>query len=693
MASVNILTSIRAYQRALLDARRKSALFDLHPELESRVHVYSGLADRLGQVSDDYVGNATTFKSYVWVRKAVTLIAQTLAPLPIRVVDSAGKALTGHPLLRLYADPNDTMPGPEFRGVSLIHLLLGGERISEIVDDARGQPRELWPRRPDRVGIRPDETRKGYPRAAEYVLSDLATSSYDGTVPIEAVIFEKFTNPLSDWRGLSPISAVREGIQIALLAQAQRKLFYRNNARVEYALVAAESLAPDERARLETQVAEKYGAGQGSGKPMILEFGQTIQTISYPPKDMTSLEDQGLTADEVAAIFGIPDILMGFGADTYDTQEKRDAAMSVLWALTLLPLVQQFDMTETHFWTNTRPLLRSGERIQTDLSSVAILQEDVLPKLEGAQRLFALGVPMKVINERLKLGLGEFPGNTVGYLPMNLVPADQLALPPVDPAPPKSFDLKRRRRPAASRIGASLQRIRFQVARRMEPKIDSFFEQLAKDVVARARKGDKAATNGHTAAVLTKTLPSVDDLIEAGDAEGLSRLFRSFTITLLEASWETWNTALDLDIAFEQSDPAVVAALKRSGENIKDILDTTRDKVRSLLEYGAEQGWTIPELIRGDDTHPGLRDVVEQTYKGRARTIARTELGTAQGVATVGRYQDAGVKKVTIFDGGGDDSDDECNQLNGTTQTLSWYEKNLLGHPNCTRAAGPDYDD
>jgi HK97 family phage portal protein len=426
---VTILASIRAYQRALLNARRRSALADRYPLVRETVHVYSGLADRLGQASDDYVGHAQTFKSYVWVRKAVTLIAQTLAPLPIRVVDSSGKALNGHPLVSLYANPNDTMPGPEFRGVSLIHLLLGGERVSEIVDDARGRPRELWPRRPDRVGIRPDESRKGYPRAAEYVLSDLATSSYDGTAPIEAVIFEKFANPLSDWRGLSPISVVREGVQIALLAQAQRKLFYKNNARVEYALTAAESLAPNERAWLEAQVNEKYGGGQGTGKPMILEFGQSIQTISYPPKDMTSLEDQGLTADEVAAIFGIPDILMGFGADTYDTQEKRDAAMSVLWALTLLPLVQQFDMTETHFWTNTRPMLRNGERIQTDLSSVAILQEDVLPKLEGAQRLFALGVPMKVINDRLKLGLGDFPGNMVGYLPMNLVPADELATP------------------------------------------------------------------------------------------------------------------------------------------------------------------------------------------------------------------------------------------------------------------------
>lgn len=267
------------------------------------------------------------------------------------------------------------------------------------------------------------------------------------------------------------------------------------------------------------------------------------------------------------------------------------------------------------------------------------------------------------------------------------------------------YTIEKRRRPAASRIGASLLRIRLTTARKMEPKVDGFFEQLASDVVSRARKKkslveiDPFLTERHpdveafmSARQRSKALPSIDDLIEAGDAEGLSRLFRSFTITLLEASWETWNTALDVDIAFEQSDPAVVAALKRSGENITGIMDTTREKVKDLLQYGAEQGWTIDELVRGDDTHPGLRDTVQQTYKGRARAIARTELGTAQAVATVERYDAAGVKKVVIFDGGSEDSDDVCTGLNGTSQTLAWYEANPLQHPNCVRAAGPDFD-
>lgn len=430
---MNILTHIRAYQRQLLSVRLR-ALADLHPEVRERVHLYSSLADRVGQESDDYAGHARTYKSYTWVRRAVTLIAQTIAPLPIRVVDSAGKPISSHPLTALYAGPNDTMSGPEFRAVSLMHLLLGGERVSEVVDDVRGQPRELWPRRPDRVDMRRDDSRPGYPSVAEYLLKDLATATYDGSVPATAVVFERFINPMSDYRGLSPISAVREGVQIALLAQGQRKRFYGNNARVEYAISAAESLSPDERKRMEDEVNAKYGGGQGIGRPMILEFGQDIKAISYPPKDMTSIEDQALTADEVAAIFGVPDILMGFGNDSYDTQEKRDAALSVLWALTLLPLVQQHDQTETHFWTTVRPLLRSGQRIATDTSEVAALQEDLGPKLANAQKLFALGVPFNTIDNRLKLNVGPIPGGDVGFLPRSLLPADAIVNPPA-PAP------------------------------------------------------------------------------------------------------------------------------------------------------------------------------------------------------------------------------------------------------------------
>jgi hypothetical protein len=239
-------------------------------------------------------------------------------------------------------------------------------------------------------------------------------------------------------------------------------------------------------------------------------------------------------------------------------------------------------------------------------------------------------------------------------------------------------------RAGATRVARALQRARGEVASRMEARVEGYFDDLARAVAERAERVGKAQT---------KALPNVEQLLLNSDEAGLLGIFRVFTFEILRASWEVWNQALDVELAFDESDPAVVAALAQSGTRITGIVETTRTAVRELLEYGASEGWTIDQLVRGDGDQPGLRDMVAESYKGRARAISRTEVGTAQQVASVARYQAAGVRRVTVLDGGGDDSDDICNQLNGTTQTLAWAEANPLQHPNCVRSFAPAFDD
>jgi hypothetical protein len=111
-----------------------------------------------------------------------------------------------------------------------------------------------------------------------------------------------------------------------------------------------------------------------------------------------------------------------------------------------------------------------------------------------------------------------------------------------------------------------------------------------------------------------------------------------------------------------------------------------------LLKQANENGWSINEIVRGVDGQPGLRDIVEETYKNRARAVAISELGQAQNRATVERYRD-NVQKVEILDGGDDDSAPACNLANGQIWTLELFEKNLLQHPNCSRAAAPYFGD
>jgi len=238
------------------------------------------------------------------------------------------------------------------------------------------------------------------------------------------------------------------------------------------------------------------------------------------------------------------------------------------------------------------------------------------------------------------------------------------------------------KRTASVRVGQSLQKIRRTVARKMEDAIDSYFSELAERVVERAGKVWRAALE-------RKDLPEADDLLKPSDSSELKTIVRRWYVEIIKGSWDTWNGALGVEVAFDLTDPAVTKVLATAGTRVGDIDDTTLQAVRDLLQFGNEQGWSIDQLVRGDDEHAGLRDVVEQTYKNRAQAIARTELGEAQNMATTVRYQSAGIKKVEVLDNGADDDDEECRQLNGTTQTLEWAARNTLQHPNCTRAFAP----
>jgi SPP1 gp7 family putative phage head morphogenesis protein len=151
--------------------------------------------------------------------------------------------------------------------------------------------------------------------------------------------------------------------------------------------------------------------------------------------------------------------------------------------------------------------------------------------------------------------------------------------------------------------------------------------------------------------------------------------------------------ALGVEKAFDLDDPLVTSLLAMAATRVKDIQDVTLGEIREALQYASANGWSIDQLVRGDETQRGLRDIVDEVYKDRARTIARTELGEAQNAATVARYKEAGVKAVEILDNGAEDDDEECKVANGQVWSVAYFAKNALEHPNCTRAAAPVFGD
>lgn len=467
------------------------------PDLAGRQHVYTSTSYDVPADMSEFLGYATVYASYVWAAKAVNKIVDNFVGLPVRVVDTEAQPLDSHPLSILLAHVNDEETPADLWSAYIVHKLLGGEAFTEIVPDSRGRPAELWIRRPDWMLVRPDITRLDYPRAAEYVYQ--GESGAPVTLPAEFVIHDKFYNPLQPWRGLAPIAAVREGITIDLFSQTWSKSFIRNNARPDFALVAPQGITPTERDRYLSEFLRSHQGADNAHLPVILEDGITdIKTFSFAPKDMEWLEQRRFSRDEVGAIFGVPDEIMGYGKDTY---ENFQTALEVFWTLTLRPLVLRRDLTLTNHFRKTG-LLRPSERVGTDLSDVGVLQEDVAPKIAMAVQLWERGVPWNVLDERFGLGIGAIPGGDVGYVPTGMTPVERVALelerarrPQPEPQPaqePPESDAMPDEMDSEEERSAEMRRLRAWAKKRKHVDVTQFASTILSDADKLAVLGEAA---------------------------------------------------------------------------------------------------------------------------------------------------------------------------------------------------------
>jgi len=425
---MNLLSRVRQQYQVLAAPKAISH----RPDLAGREHVYRQGAASVVQEMDKFADYATVYSTYAWVQKAVGKIAENMAGLPVRVVDGKDKPLDTHPISLLLNHVNDEQTPLDLWSSYVVNMLLGGEAPYELVPDRAGRPVEIWLRRPDLVAVVPDATRLDYPTAIGYIY----TGEVSSTLTIEAkyMVFDKFYNPLNPWRGLAPIHAVREGITIDLFAQQWSKRFFTNSARPDFAIIAPQGITQSEKNDYEARFMAKHRGSENAHLPVILEEGVTdIKTFSFAPKDIEWLSQRQTSRDEVGAIFGVPDEIMGYGKDTY---ENFQTALKTFWTLTLAPFIRRRDITLTHHFRRYG-WLAPTERVDTDLSDVGELQADLTPKVDLALKFWGMGVPFNTLDEQLKLGIGPVAGGEIGYLATSLTTVEMIAEPPAPPPVPQ----------------------------------------------------------------------------------------------------------------------------------------------------------------------------------------------------------------------------------------------------------------
>jgi len=481
--------------------------------------------------------------------------------------------------------------------------------------------------------------------------------------------------------------------------------------------------------RMKSQWVQQYG-GDNRGTPAILEGGMDIKQLSFDVNKLAAEAMHSIPEGRICAAFKVPAVVamlwVGMQQMTYNNVEGM---MKYFTDQTLSPLWRRFGSTLTRSFQGDFDL-DVEEKVRFDTSSVQALQSRRMEMGEYVDRAVR-GAYMTRNEARELLGLPHVAGGDVFLPGLNIVPEIAEALPGkgVEVAHQqkavKAPDSRTARRAAALTIGRVLQSVRKTHEGWMAADVQRFFSDLAAKVVERARAlgesglrdlaleikaqdvdpGRRQTVDGRRGEKAEQlTLPG---LFQDSDWMDLLHVFGSWTYTILEASWETQNLALGVDMTFNRNDPAVVEVVQTLGTRISQISQTTLDGVREVLAEGYRNGWSIDHIVAGDPDAgvPGLRDTVQGlAYRGpgggwvrltpeqRARMIARTELGTAQNSATMSRYDATGVDRVLVLDDGFDNSHEFCKSINGKVVPLSWAKDHALCHPNCVRAFAPEYD-
>ncbi len=252
----------------------------------------------------NFGGDAAQADAYThspWVYLAVSRIAEAAALVPLHVYRLTGEQripVERHPLENLLQHPNPFTSRFELLEQTIGMLELTGNAYWYLAGE-NGTPTQIWPLRPDRMSIVPDE--HNYIRGYLYTVDGVQ-------VPLEAVevLHFKRWHPLNDYYGLSALQAAQIAVQTdRAMAKWNRNTFGKDNG-IPAGLVTLPAMTNDaDFKRIQDEWRTSYGGTQR--KTAFLRAGEVSwQSIATTHTDMDFLAGRTANRDEILNIFGVP---------------------------------------------------------------------------------------------------------------------------------------------------------------------------------------------------------------------------------------------------------------------------------------------------------------------------------------------------------------------------------------------------
>jgi HK97 family phage portal protein len=362
--------------------------------------------------SPEVYGNYIATSSAVYA--CTNLRARNLASLPLHFYDD-GEEVTDGPLIDLMKRVNPWWTPNRLWQMTVLALDLWGEAywVLERGPDGKGEPREIWWARPDRMRLVPDynDYISGY--IYEWNNQRLAFTA-------DEVIYFRYPNPINEFEGLSPIAATRLALDTGHAALRSNHNVFSNGVQLAGVVTPADkdsTWARDQVEALRDMLEKRFKGVDKAHRLAVLGQAATFTPMGISPKDAQFIELMRWTRSDACMVYGVPPELIGDqeGATYNNVREAHKG----FWTDTMIPLAQMLtqELTEQLLPKFKQPV----DRAEFDLSGVQALQADMKETAEQAKVWASIGVPLnRILSELAPQFLNEGEGWEWGDSPASV---------------------------------------------------------------------------------------------------------------------------------------------------------------------------------------------------------------------------------------------------------------------------------
>lgn len=585
----------------------------------------------------------------VSVYACVKLRADLLSSVPLMLYRQKGsdrEAVTGGSLHELLRAVNPHWTFAQLIRMTEYSLSLHGSAywVIERGVNGKGEPKEIWWARPDKMIVVPDQQNYlgGFIYEQQGQRIKLAPSE---------VIWFRQANPMNEFAGLSPLAAARLSVELGMSGLKSNKALFDQGMHLGGVISpagGAPSFGKDQATALEKLIDTKF-RGQGKFHRWLIASGGElkVQPMGINPKDAEFVEQMKWSLADVCRVYQVPPVLVqDLENSTYSNFEQ---ALRALWSLCIQP---QARMIAGQLNEQLLPMFgNQADRCEFDFSGVDALQEAEDSRWAREQGQITTGAI--TINEwRASRGYdpvpwGDAPNGATGEA---ITQAPETGTADDTQEAGKSSDRRRRTKRHAVKIAYGddehrtlMNRFEKRVGKRerdFRTMLVEYFEEQERDVLAELAKGGKIAPTG-TGANRFPDTQTRDPFSPSERLRWIEELRRRATPLLSEAvddAGEATLSELSVSASFNLQNPRTQAAIRQQAQTFAaQVNEATYTALKASLAAGEELGESI------DDLAGRVRHVMGIAQRSRSETIARTEIIRATNFGAVEGARQSGV--------------------------------------------------